>query len=859
MEDKRINVFISYSHKDNDSEKGVPYINDFLNYMNPLKEKYAVEFWWDNNISGGDDIGENISENIEKADIICLFISPNFLSSKACMKEKDIALNQKATIGTFVLPIIISECEWKEYPDISRLKILPTDAKPLSVYKDINDAWSVIFEDIKSKVETVRLLKETKVVEDTLEWLNSAEILEKSHGKKERIFLEDIFIPPEFDLLDKEGGKDEFKIMSMDDIVKDIVESKPVIISGDKQSGKTSLAKMVFKRLRENNFIPVYIRVKENQNIGKIENRIKDYIVKNYINGKQLLKNKYFLERVVLIIDDFYLTKVRYLDNILRFPRILVFVDDIFRINPPEKYWIKDLRNYRIREMDKVMVSSLVKKWIYLSDNQYEPEDIYREVELRVESIEEILGRVIGNGIMPAYPFFILTYLFIMETGFPLQNVTSQGYLYQVLIQGYLKRAGVRDDYIEIFDNFLTELSYFMFNNKIFYVKEEKMLSFIDDYKRKFNLPLRIEELKKGLRYLLAKDSFGNYRFEYKYIYYFFAGKYMAENYYKEEIQKEVSNMINNLHVEENAYIVVFINHHYKNADILKNLKLNAEELFDDFREATLNKEDMAFFDERISDVVNISFNKIKDSDDKEMGKSNNIDENHKKWEEREDEIARELRRAIRTIEVMGRILKNRGGSLDRNEVREIFEKGMKVHLRIMESFLELIKDEENQNVIIEFIVNVIKNKLEKKEEEKKRYSGKILLKNYNIESLKEYAKKLFWNINFGVFYGIIYKTITSLGSNKIYYDVQIVCDEIGTPAADLIKKGIFMRYGISRIDIEEIKNSLQSEDFSDVSKYILRYLIYDYASKYPISYKDRQRLEKVVGGRLPVALEDSY
>ena len=82
----KLKVFISYSHLDNKPE--IPNIDDFKKHLALLKNNNSVEEWYNRYLLGGDDFHNIIGQNLEKADIICLFISANFLASSECMKEK---------------------------------------------------------------------------------------------------------------------------------------------------------------------------------------------------------------------------------------------------------------------------------------------------------------------------------------------------------------------------------------------------------------------------------------------------------------------------------------------------------------------------------------------------------------------------------------------------------------------------------------------------------------------------------------------------------------------------------------------------------------------------------------------------
>ena len=82
-----LKVFISYSHEDES------YINTFIKHLSPLKYNGLIHDWYDRKIIAGEDFQDTIDNNLQNADIICLCISANFISSIACMKEKDVAFS----------------------------------------------------------------------------------------------------------------------------------------------------------------------------------------------------------------------------------------------------------------------------------------------------------------------------------------------------------------------------------------------------------------------------------------------------------------------------------------------------------------------------------------------------------------------------------------------------------------------------------------------------------------------------------------------------------------------------------------------------------------------------------------------
>jgi hypothetical protein len=264
---KKLKLFICYSHLD---EK--PYIEQFKKHITPLKDNGLMEEWYDRKILPGEDYQKPIDNNLEDADIICLFISANFLSSDSCKKEKKKALELRKKKGISVIPTILSLCGWLDDKDISKLLALPTDGKPVTSFQNMDEAWYDVYNGLKKIIEKDTKIRQIKIKKEFESFLQDTEMLTKAHSQKELVFLDDIFVCPE---LDKYNDLREYKEkISSEELLKNLLDYPKIVIAGETLSGKTTLCKMIFKELRKRNFIPVYVSDKENQFKGKIENKI---------------------------------------------------------------------------------------------------------------------------------------------------------------------------------------------------------------------------------------------------------------------------------------------------------------------------------------------------------------------------------------------------------------------------------------------------------------------------------------------------------------------------------------------------------------------------------------------------------
>jgi hypothetical protein len=150
MAGEQIELFISYSHRDETLRQQLD------KHLAPLKRQGVISVWHDRQIEAGDDWAKAIDDNLSKADIILLFISPDFVASDYCY---DLELNQALARHdrgeAIVLPIIAKSCDWSSLP-FGRLQALPKDGKPITRWDDQDEACLDVVLGIRRVVETLK-------------------------------------------------------------------------------------------------------------------------------------------------------------------------------------------------------------------------------------------------------------------------------------------------------------------------------------------------------------------------------------------------------------------------------------------------------------------------------------------------------------------------------------------------------------------------------------------------------------------------------------------------------------------------------------------------------------------------------
>lgn len=124
---KRLNVFISYSHKNK------KYKEKILISLEALKQSYNIEAWHDVMIDPGSDIDVNVKKALSKAHIVLLIITDSFIASHYCMKiELEKALEREKQGKCIVIPVMFQEAVLSDALSFFKHNRVPEDGKPIA-------------------------------------------------------------------------------------------------------------------------------------------------------------------------------------------------------------------------------------------------------------------------------------------------------------------------------------------------------------------------------------------------------------------------------------------------------------------------------------------------------------------------------------------------------------------------------------------------------------------------------------------------------------------------------------------------------------------------------------------------------
>jgi hypothetical protein len=143
-------LFYCYSHRDEDQR------DELEISLALLKREGKIESWHDRRITAGRDWEGEIDRHLREADIILLLVSRYFVSSDYIWDvELKLALQLHEEGRARVIPILLKPCEWQSAP-FAKIQGLPKDAKPVTTWPNIDEAWTNVASGIRRAIEDMK-------------------------------------------------------------------------------------------------------------------------------------------------------------------------------------------------------------------------------------------------------------------------------------------------------------------------------------------------------------------------------------------------------------------------------------------------------------------------------------------------------------------------------------------------------------------------------------------------------------------------------------------------------------------------------------------------------------------------------
>lgn len=792
-----LKIFISYSQSDKE------YKNDLLSFLEPMVSDNEINIWHDQELLASDEFDTKIKEKLAECDIIIFLLSQRFINSKYCREiEEAIALERYNNDNDRlrIVPIVLSPCTLDRSP-LNKFNI-PLQSKPINKFEDKDEAYLKVYQEIKELVvflndpdnKYIRESEKNKLIvsdehtlkinDEHLRYINDLGFT-LQHSRKDNIFLEDIYIYPDLKKLDKDFENYDPYVSSEEVCTPKNLQSNKIVVLGDEQSGKSTLAKSIFKSCINTPLTPVIIKGENIKSKTSFDSEVEKAFFKQY-------ETEVFLkEDLLLIIDDFIESpiNIKFKKDLLKiitesFSNLVIISDSRLKL---QEQLIHELENYKLYEIQPLGYkkrTALVEKWNSIGCD--ETQCIY-EQQNKNDGLIRSIDSILMKNIVPSKPVFILMILQILETNTSSNfTLTSYGHCYHSLIVDAFNRANIRMDQLNDYFNYLCELAFYIYKTGSQKISEIQMKEFQVDYEKNYLIKSHEETYNKLLKSRLINEFAGKIKFQYKYIFYFFIAKKMTES---EDIINQVEFLCDKIHSEKHANILIFITHHTKDKKVIDTILKKLSGIFDTRQPARLDSCELSFLNEAAEEIPQMVIDNSKD-----------VEEERRKLVEREDKIEKSLyayneedddyeddiedinqelldvNKSYKSLEILGQIIRNRKGSMSINQLEELGTEAYSVGLRFLDYYFNIIKSMKSE--IIEEIHRLIEKK-----------------KNWSNEKITQEAKLFYWTFSYMMSLNVIRKTVLSVGHKDLIEFYSKISNQFGSEVAKLIEIDIELEF----------------------------------------------------------------
>jgi hypothetical protein len=143
-----IELFYSYAHADE------RFRAELEGHLSVLRRLGLILDWHDRRIDIGDDWKGEIDSALERAQIILLLVSPDYLASDYTYDvEMKRALERHEAGEARVIPVILRPVGWSDTP-LGKLQALPKNGRPVSQWRNRDEAFADVVRDIRAVAES---------------------------------------------------------------------------------------------------------------------------------------------------------------------------------------------------------------------------------------------------------------------------------------------------------------------------------------------------------------------------------------------------------------------------------------------------------------------------------------------------------------------------------------------------------------------------------------------------------------------------------------------------------------------------------------------------------------------------------
>jgi hypothetical protein len=624
-----------------------------------------------------------------------------------------------------------------------------------------------------------------------VQWLEEPG-LQLTISAKADLTLSDFFVWPDF----KEVSytKKSLPPISGATFLAKITGAKKILLAGADKSGKTAVCKQLFRHIASAGFVPVLLsccstQLKSSTAVSIVEKMFAQQYSRDDLNAFRQLPPA----KRAIIVDDLHrlsLTragKIELLDRLAAIADVVVVATDDLAYQIDDIVYSKESRGaaldftpYRITQFGHLQRYALAEKWFAINLDASEAREKFRSEWPR---LARVFDTIVGRKFVQSYPVFLLSLLQANETSREVDTKASTyGYFFETFIRESLAATSQRFDPITKRE-YLARLARTMYDRRVTTIAESELRDFHRDHELTMQMNIEFTAFVSDLAQagiLLIEGA--KVRFKYSYTYYYFVALHLRDRLTENTSRQAVVKMAKQLHVEEFANVMLFLAHLSRDGFIVGTMLEEAKQLYYEFAPAELGT-DVAFVNgdgatlqlEYVeSDIVLSRKRALNNLDEYERDRDADVMEptvceNSSMDEPDEFGPLMRMNTALKTLQILGQMLKNFAGALDGRTKLDIARECYSLGLRVLGAALSYL--EHNKDAVYTDMFHILRrDHPETKEDALLRRANGALF--YFAEIMS---------------FGIVKRVSSALGSENLLLTYKAIRERDDSPAVGLI------------------------------------------------------------------------
>ncbi|MDD5679454.1 MAG: metallophosphoesterase [Kiritimatiellae bacterium] len=412
------------------------------------------------------------------------------------------------------------------------------------------------------------------------------------HPRVQHLRMADIYVAPDLqEIVDDNRQRFSSTVLSFD-----LDGPCHVLLTGLSLSGKTSLCYRVIEDSYRAGLVPVYVNANNTRvkDMSSLERLLEKSFSEQYIDADVDLWRQLPKKDAVVVIDNVHRFPLnakyrqKLLSNICtRYPKVMLTGDPMLAIEewsvsapePVPEGAASAIRKVQLLPFSNVHRSDLITRWIELGQKEsITHQDLTREHD----ELKLTMDSVLGKNLIPSYPMFLLTILQSYDDEIPHDIQSSAyGYYYEYLITRALRGIVKRNEEVDAYYNYITELAFHLFRAHVRSVTLRQLEAFHTGYCDAYKIRPSMSDMTTRLvKAEILSEKEGAYRFRYPYVYYFFLARYLAHHITEPQIRGCISKMCARVYQDEFSNVIIFLTHLSKDPFILEQVVTTAKAVF---------------------------------------------------------------------------------------------------------------------------------------------------------------------------------------------------------------------------------------------------------------------------------------